>query len=207
MGRCLDTESFHVIKPEIRVLGVDDGKFAPHTNTETHVIGVVFRGGYWLDGLLHTRIVVDGFDATSKISTMIIESSHSKQLRVIMLNGLTFAGFNVVDIKALNLATNLPVITITREKPNLAEIYDALQNLPDRERRWKMILKAGEPSEIFTMNRKTRLYIQTAGITKEDAERIVRFTSTRSSIPEPLRVAHIIASGLGPPSATELEKV
>jgi len=196
-----------VIKPEIRVLGVDDGKFSPHTNTNALVVGVVFRGGYWLDGLLHTRIAVDGFDATSKISSMITESSHSKQLRVIMLNGLTFAGFNIVDIKALNMETNLPVITVTREKPNLDEIYVGLQNLSDRERRWKMILEAGEPSEILTMNGKTRIYIQTAGIAKKDAERIVRFTSTRSSVPEPLRVAHIIASGLGPSSATELEKV
>ena len=200
-------ESFNVIKPEIRVLGVDDGKFAPHTNTEALVIGVVFRGGYWLDGLLHTRIAVDGFDATSKISSMITESAHSKQLRVVMLNGLTFAGFNIVDIKALNITTHLPVITVTREKPHLDEIYEALQNLSNSERRWKMIVEAGVPSEILTMNGRTRAYIQTAGITKEDAERIVRFTSTRSSIPEPLRVAHIIASGLGPSSATELEKV
>ena len=201
------TESFNVVKPEIRVLGVDDGKFAPHTNTEALVIGVVYRGGYWLDGLLHTRMAVDGFDATSKISSMITESAHGKQLRVIMLNGLTFAGFNIVDIKALNINTHLPVITVTREKPHLDEIYEALQNLSNSERRWKMILEAGVPLEILTMNGRTRVYIQSAGITEKDAERIVRFTSTRSSIPEPLRVAHIIASGLGPSSATELEKV
>jgi endonuclease V-like protein UPF0215 family len=35
----------------------------------------------------------------------------------------------------------------------------------------------------------------TAGIQEEDAEKIIRLTSTRSSVPEPLRVAHIIASG------------
>ena len=29
---------------------------------------------------------------------MIVASPHYKQLRVIMLNGLTFAGFNVLDI-------------------------------------------------------------------------------------------------------------
>lgn len=196
MRDCLAPKSFRLIKPEIRVLGVDDGKFVPHTNAQVLIVGIVFRGGYWLDGLLQTRIVVDGFDATDKIASMITNSLHYKQLQVIMLNGITFAGFNVVDIKALNMATELPVITVTREKPDLASIHDALENLPESERRWKMIHEAGEPSELVTRNAGAKIYVQTAGIYKEDAEKIVRLTSTRSNIPEPLRVAHIVASGL-----------
>jgi endonuclease V-like protein UPF0215 family len=38
--------------------------------------------------------------------------------------------------------------------------------------------------------------MHTAGILREDAEKVMRITSTRSLIPEALRVAHIIASGL-----------
>jgi len=71
------------------------------------VVGVVFRGGYWLDGVMHTKILVDGFDATEKIGAMVTGSPHFKQLRVIMLNGITFAGFNMVDIQALNALTRL----------------------------------------------------------------------------------------------------
>jgi endonuclease V-like protein UPF0215 family len=193
----LDPKSFRVFKPEIRVLGVDDGKFHPHVKGEVLVVGVVFRGGYWLDGVLHVRIAVDGFDATDKISSMITSSPHCKQLRVIMLDGITFAGFNVVDIRALSLATELPVITVTREKPNLDEIRDALKNLPESERRWNMILNAGEPFELSTRNAREKIYVQTAGVRLEDAEKIIRLTSTRSNIPEPLRVAHLIASGIG----------
>ena len=59
-------KDFRVIKPEIRVLGVDDGKFVPHTEGEVIVVGVVFRGGCWLDGVMHTQIAIDGFDATEK---------------------------------------------------------------------------------------------------------------------------------------------
>ena len=61
--------NFGVIKPEIRVLGVDDGVFTPHVESLVPVVGVVFRGGYWLDGVMHTEILVDGFDATERIST------------------------------------------------------------------------------------------------------------------------------------------
>jgi endonuclease V-like protein UPF0215 family len=192
----LNRKSFRVIKPEIRVLGVDDGAFTPHVEGQVSVIGVVFRGGYWLDGVLHTKVAVDGFDATDRIASMITGSSHYRQLRVIILNGITFAGFNVVDVKALNTATKLPVITVTREKPNLAEIHKALQNLPRSKERWKAILSAGEPVEVSTRNAKAKIYVQTAGVSKEDAQKILRLTSTRSNIPEALRVAHLIASGI-----------
>ena len=192
----MNRKSFRVIKPEIRVLGVDDGAFTPHVKGQVPVVGVVFRGGYWLDGVMHTKIAVDGFDATDRISSMITSSSHYKQLRVIMLNGITFAGFNIVDIKALNAATNLPVITVTREKPDLAEIHKALQNLPKSEERWEAILNAGEPVEVSTRNAKAKVYMQTVGVSKEDAQKILRLTSTRSNVPEALRVAHLIASGI-----------
>jgi hypothetical protein len=185
-----------VIKPEIRVLGVDDGAFIPHVKGQVPVVGVVFRGGYWLDGFMHTKIAVDGFDATDRISFMITSSPHYKQLRVIMLNGITFAGFNIVDVKALNAETELPVITVTRGKPDFAEIRKALQNLPHSEERWKTILNAGEPIGVSTRDTKAKVYIQTVGVSKGDAQKILRLTSTRSNIPEALRVAHLIASGI-----------
>lgn len=189
-------KSFRVVKPEIRVLGVDDGVFTPHVEAWVPVVGVVFRGGYWLDGVMHTNIAVDGFDATEKISSMITNSPHYRQLRVIMLNGITFAGFNVVDIKALHAATGLPVIAVTREKPNLAEIRAALKHLPKCEERWSAVLNAGDLVEVATRRAKERIYVHVAGISAEDARKVLRLTSTRSNVPEALRVAHLIASGV-----------
>jgi len=192
----LSHKRFRSIKPEIRVLGVDDGVFIPHSKGLVDVVGIVFRGGYWLDGVMRTEIEVDGLDATEKIASMIIESPHYKQLRIIMLSGITFAGFNVVDIKELYSKTGLPVIALTRDLPKMEEIKQALENLPEKEKRWKAILNAGEIFEVQTREGEEPIYMQIAGIEREDAEKIVKITSTRSNIPEPLRVAHIIASGL-----------
>jgi len=189
-------KKFRSIKPEIRVLGVDDGVFIPHNKGYADVVGVVFRGGYWLDGAMRTEVEVDGLDATEKIASMIIASPHYQQLRVIMLNGITFAGFNIVDIKELYNKTKLPVIAVTRDKPDMEEIKKALENLPEKERRWQAILNAGELLTVQTREGEEPVYMQIAGITRSDAEKIVKMTSTRSNIPEPLRVAHIIASGL-----------
>jgi endonuclease V-like protein UPF0215 family len=192
----LSGKRFRVVKPEIRVLGVDDGVFTPHVKGSALIVGVVFRGGLWLDGVMHTKVRVDGLDATRKIASMIIGSPHHKQLRVIMLDGVTFAGFNVVDIKKLSAETGLPAIAVTRDKPNFAEIRQALENLPHSEKRWSAIRGPGELFEVCTRSENVKVYMQTAGVCEEDARRILQVTSTRSSIPEALRVAHLIASGI-----------
>ncbi len=192
----MEVKGFRVIKSEIRVLGVDDGKFVPHTEGVAIVVGVVFRGGCWLDGVMHTHVAIDGLDATEQIASMINGSPHCKQLRLVMLNGITFAGFNVVDIERLNLATKLPVIALTRDKPDLEAIRKALDNLPESEERWKIVLEAGEIHEFCCRGK--QIYMELAGISLFDAREIVKLTSTRSSFPEPLRVAHLIASGISP---------
>jgi endonuclease V-like protein UPF0215 family len=194
----LNYKGFRVIKPEIRVLGVDDGVFTPRMEGLVPVVGVVFRGGYWLDGVVHTKIAIDGIDATDKIGSMIVDSRHYKQLRVVMLNGITFAGFNVVNIKALNAGTRLPVIAVTREKPDLIAIREALKNLPKSEERWNAFLDAGDIFSVPSRNEREKIYMQTAGLSADDAQRIILLTSTRSNIPEALRVAHLVASGISP---------
>lgn len=192
----MSLKKFRVIKPEIRVLGVDDGVFVPHSRGFAPVIGVVFRGGYWLDGVMSTKVEIDGFDATDRIAAMITESPHHKQLRVVLLDGVTFAGFNVVDLKRLNAETRLPVIAVTRDKPDFIDIRKALENLSAPEKRWKAVLDAGEIFEVNTRSGNEKIYMETCGILEDDARKIVHLTSTRSSIPEALRVAHLIASGI-----------
>jgi endonuclease V-like protein UPF0215 family len=189
-------KKFRTIKPEIRVLGIDDGKFIPHTQGTVIAVGVVFRGGYSIDGVMHTNVELDGLDATEKFVAMINASPHHRQLRLVMLNGITFAGFNIVDINRLYVATGLPVLALTNEKPDLEAVHEALKNLPNSEGRWRLIVEAGEIHEII--NKGSKIYLELTGISLVDAEEIIRLTSTRGCLPEPLRVAHLIASGISP---------
>ena len=192
----MSPRTLQVIKPEIRVLGVDDGRFAPHSENQVLVIGVVFRAGNWLEGVMSTHVEVDGVDATSKLVNMIKASRHHRQLRVIMLNGITLGGLNVVDIKALQLATGKSVIAVTNRKPDLDRVHSALKNLPKSEERWNAILNAGEIFPVVSRRDRQCVYVEVAGLTRETAAEILRLTATRSKIPEPLRVAHLVASGI-----------
>jgi len=192
----LAPEKFRAIKPEIRVLGIDDGVFVPRSKGTADVIGVVYRGGYWFEGIMRTDVTIDGLDATERITEMVECSPYYKELRVIVLDGVTFAGFNVVDIKELSRRLALPVISVVRQKPDLEEIRRALKNLPNFENRLRAMENAGELFEVKVKQGENPIYIHVAGVLREDAEEILRKTSTRSLVPEALRVAHIIASGL-----------
>lgn len=189
-------KSLRVIKPEIRILGIDDGKFVPHSKNQAVVVGVIYRGGYWLEGVMSTHITVDGFDSTSRLSSMITSSPHYRQIRIVFLNGVTFAGFNVVDIKELNANTRLPVVAVTQKKPNLSKVHLAVNNLSRSDERWQAILNAGDIFAIKAQRGNKQVYVEVAGIPIEIAEKIIMLTSTRSNIPEALRVAHIVASGI-----------
>ena len=184
---------FYSIKDEVRILGLDDGPFK-RGDAEVLVVGAVFRGGSWMDGVLSTKVSVDGLDSTEKLVSL-IRGCRFKDLRVIMLDGIAFGGFNVVDINRLYSETELPVIVVTRDMPDFKEIRGALRNLPDSGVRWKMMKDAGEPKAVETRDSK-QVFIQTAGINFKDAEAIVKLSATRSLIPEPIRVAHLIAQGI-----------
>ena len=187
---------FWRIKPEIRILGIDDGPFERRMKGTVPLIGTVFRGGRWLDGVLSTTIEQDGTDVTERVVEMVNRSRHRGQLRILMADGVTFAGFNVLDIKKVFEQTGLPIIIVSRELPNMADVRKAIKHLPNWRERWKIIKSSGKIYPVKTKRRAAPVYIQFVGMRHADAEQVVKLSSTRSLIPEPLRVAHLIATAM-----------
>ena len=181
------------MKQQIRLLGVDD---SPFTFTEKYaaVIGVVMRGGEYLECVLKSQITIDGSDATCICKEMIQNTRHRKQLKAMMLDGIALGGFNVVDIEELYSATNLPVITITRDEPDFEKIKKALQkNFED----WKERLNLMEKGKLYRVKTlHNPIFVKCAGISIEEAKEIIKLSTIRGAIPEPIRVAHLIASGV-----------
>lgn len=177
------------MKREIRVIGIDDGPFNKFQEKEALVVGTVFRGGEWLDGVLSTKIKVDGTDSTTKLVSMINKCKFKSQLQCIILDGIALGGFNVVDIERLHLETKIPVIVVMRKYPRYEKIKTALKKIR-KMNRYKLIEKARKPIKIG------KIYAQLIGIEKKEAEKILKITCTRSHLPEPIRTAHIIGAGI-----------
>ncbi len=178
-----------MFKKEIRIIAWDDCAFKFHSKSVT-LVGVVFRGGQFLDGLISVKIKKDGLDATGKISGAIMDSRHHDQLSLIMLDGITFAGLNLVDINKLRKTTKLPVIVIQRDKPEMGKFLLAMKRAGDYRKRSGAVKSAGK---IYKCG---DVFYQKSGLTIKECQEILMLTCTRAKIPEPIRVAHLIASGL-----------
>jgi hypothetical protein len=181
------------MKQQIRILGIDDAPFT-FTDAKTMVVGVVMRGGEYLEAVLRSEVTIDGTDATDVVTTMIQTTRHREQLRAVMLDGICLGGFNVIDIKKIHKTIDIPILTITRDRPDLTAIEDALRkHFPDWEQRLA-IHKEGTLHEFQTAH--NPLYAKFMGCSPEEAQEIISLATIRGVLPEPLRIAHLIASGI-----------
>ena len=181
------------MKSEIRVLGIDDAPFC-FSDENTDIIGVVMRGNGYMEAVLHDQIQIDGNDATSICEQMILNTRYYTQLKAVLFDGATMGGFNILDVESIWKKTKIPIITITRDQPDFFKIRLALKaHFSDWEKRLQL-LKEGKMETICTDY--NPIYIKCKGITFPKAKEIITLSTIRGVIPEPLRVAHIIASGI-----------
>jgi endonuclease V-like protein UPF0215 family len=181
------------MKSQIRLIGIDDSPFT-FKDKYSSIIGVIMRGGSYIECILHNQVSVDGDDATFICKKMIEKTRHKKQLKAILLDGISLGGFNVVDINELFYCTTIPVITVTRDKPDFVKIEKALKkNFKDWKDRLNLI-KKGRLHRVETNH--NPIFVKCVGLTIKEAKEIIKISTIRGVIPEPIRVAHLIASGL-----------
>jgi len=172
------------------VIGIDDGPFARDHRGDVRVVGVVTRGAFDVDGVLTTRVRRDGQNATDKLVKMAGESRFAPALRAILIDGLTLAGFNVVDLPQLAARTGRPCLAVTRRRPDLEAVRRALARLPGGDRKLALVRRAGR------LHRFRSITFQVAGASPERARELLAQLVGRSALPEPIRLAHLIASGV-----------
>jgi len=178
------------MKPFLRVLGIDDGYFKPKTKSKTLLVGVVYRFGHRVEGIISKKISVDGFDSTQKIIEMAKKTKFSGQISFLILSGINFAGFNIADIKKIYEKTSLPLIIVFRKKPRFEKIENALKKISFTKKRLMLIGQGGKITAFKS------IFFQCYACTEAEAKTVLRKTILHSSLPEPVRLAHLIASGI-----------
>jgi len=177
------------MKKEIRLIGIDDSPFDKFKDKNVIIVGVFYRGGNYPDGVLTSKVKIDGDNSTEKVIEMINKSKFKPQLQCILLDGIAFGGFNIIDIEKVNKKTSLPVIVIIRRMPDIENIKRVLIRLKKKSK-IRLLDKAGKVYKI------DNVYIQKSGISLEDAKKIIKISATHSYLPEPIRIAHLIGQGL-----------
>lgn len=181
------------MKPHVRVLGLDDSPFS-FSDDKVTVIGVVMRLPGYVEGVMHSRLAMDGEDGNEVLAKMINISRFKSQVRLVMLDGVAMGGFNVIDIEALNRETDLPVASITRDPPDFVQMEEALKrHFADWEHRLR-IVRRSPLFQVVTAHKP--LHVAVAGIGEGEATELIRSSIVRGALPEPIRIAHLIAGAI-----------
>lgn len=166
------------------VIGVDDG---PATDGTAPLAGVVCIGDR-MEGLVWTEVTRDGRDATGRLLAA-IEGKFRPQLHAVLTDGISVAGLNLLDLHALHDALGIPCIAVLRRPPDLAAFRRALRaaGLADQ---LPLVDRAGPVHSLGAAS------FQVVGAAPETAGLLLDRLTRKGRVPEPLRLAHLIAGAV-----------
>jgi len=183
------------IKQVSRCIGIDDGPFPPKTDDKVRhapLLAVWLKGPH-LHQVRADWITVDGLDATRKAEFLL---RGSFQIPV-LLSGVTFGGFNLIDPRKIQKSCKAPVIVVVGSRPGNRAVKRALfRHFSDWEKRWELIKSLGPVHKLRTMASEGPVFFERFGCTTREARLILKTSALISRMPEPLRVAGILARGL-----------
>ncbi len=183
----------------VRMLGVEDGSFNPRKlqrRGKTVLCGVLTHG-FRVEDVFLRLIEVDGLDAAEKLLDM---ASKIDSLNVILLGGVTFGGFNIIDPVAVNEGLKVPVIVVTTERPDNEAVLSALKkHFEDWRLRYRVFERLASVSPIYEAKlnpKENPVFLEVVGMGFERALELLRRVTVRGRVPEPLRIANRVAKAL-----------
>ncbi len=177
-------------KKGVRVLGVSES--FQRSDTRSTVAAVVMRGDMRIDGIGFCGPTVGGTDATDQLISMYGRLARD-DIRAWMLGGCVISWFNVVDSVRLYETTEVPVVCVSYNPSEGIERYIREYFPEDWEERVNQMDRGGS-RESVPLATGHSVFIATAGLGLRKAQRLVDQFTLDGRIPEPIRVARIVAS-------------
>jgi uncharacterized protein len=182
-------------KAHPRVAGVDDGAFERSDRTAP-IAAVVLSLPDAVEAIGLSRVRVDGRDGTARVVALLRAVRPPEGLRAVLVDGPVVGGFNVLDLDAIRRAVALPVIAVTRRRPEFPKIRAALLRwFPRTARARYALLRRHRLVRVPTGG--APIWAAASGCTGRDAVALLRRAMVRGYWPEPLRLAHLVASAAG----------
>jgi endonuclease V-like protein UPF0215 family len=177
-------------KKGVRVLGVSES--FKREDEKSIAVGVVMRGDKRIDGIGFCEPEVGGTDATEKLIDMYSRLSR-EDIRAWLLGGCIISWFNVIDSVELHKVTGVPVVCISYNPSQGIEKYFREYFPDDWQSRIEMMDRGGQRQEV-ALKTGHSVFLATSGITLDKARKLVDQFTLDGRIPEPIRVARIIAA-------------
>lgn len=183
----------HVHKKAIRALGLSES-FVKGVSVSSVLAGVVMRADMVVDGFAFCTVRVGGMDATQRIIEM-HRALGRGDINVLLLNGCVISWYNVIDLHHLAEATGLPLICVTYEESEGLEGYFR-ENFPDDWQTRVEVYRRNGPRTPMKLRTGHVVYARSLGVTEDDALRVLNKFTRDGAVPEPLRVARLLARAL-----------
>jgi endonuclease V-like protein UPF0215 family len=177
----------HLAKRGLRALGVAESFSGRASST---MAGVVMRKDLRIDGVALASLTVGGMDATDAVLG-IIGALARRDINLVMVSGSVVAWYNILDPEAVADASGLPVIVVTYEESEGLE-DDIRHHFPGDEERLSAYRKLGSRVPVELPGGE-QVFMRATGIMGEDAARVIRDFTRDGKVPEPLRVARLVA--------------
>jgi len=173
----------------IRVVGFDDAPFNALSNDNVKIAGIICSGTRF-EGMLWGEVEKDGTDATDVISNLLLKSKFIDQVHLVLLDGLAFGGFNLVNLPELANRLDRPCVAVMRKRPDLKAVKKALKSCDGHEERIDLLAKAGK------IYQDGNLHYQVSGEDPVVTAKVLSRLSNNGNVPEALRLAHIIGAAV-----------
>lgn len=161
------------------------------TDTTSKLAGVVMRRDFVIDGFVFSHATVGGDDATESILTM-YDKLNRQDISFLLISGLIISMYNIVDIKKLWEQFQIPIVGVTYEESD--GIEEAIKHHFPNSYQFKIVQyqKLG-PRIKIGLHTGHDLYVRVEGCEINEAKRLLDAFTLQGSIPEPLRVAQLLA--------------
>jgi hypothetical protein len=173
------------------LIGIDDGPFQKGRDRDTALVAVFMEGADLVEGVAIERFPVDGADVTDFLSQWMLRLRFLPAAQGIVFGGLTIAGLALIDAPALAASTGIPVLIVNRRAPEDARVAQALRAAGLEARAGVL---ARSPRSVALAS---GLHVAFAGAEEHTARELIAASTGKAALPEPLRVAHLIAAALG----------
>jgi len=190
-----------VHKKGIRALGISES-FVKGVSESSILVGVVMRADMMVDGFTFSTVKVGGMDATQKIIEM-HQALNRDDINVLLLNGCVISWYNVIDLHHLTDVTGLPLICVTYKESEGLEKYFKKYFPEDWQHRIEVYQRNG-PRTPLRLHTGHVVHARFLNVSEEEALKLLNKFTIHGAVPEPLRIARLLARSLTKSASTKI---
>ncbi len=185
------------MKQHSRVIGISSSGFNRDRDERSVLVFTLVRCPNTLESIEYSSVAVDGDDSTEKIIE-VVKNYSNLNVAVTLTGGLAMAGLNLYNPSGVFQSTGVPAVSISRKIPSIEAMGKAIESM-SRKRGMDAFnkLQILHDLEIKKVTVKdAAFYATSAGIVEKEIKYLLSSCLIVGLIPEPVRIARIIASGI-----------